>query len=283
VLQLKSLLVALADLTSASSASIDEAVRISRGSGAQITLLHAVPVPVMPQFGDDLEGDRDRAEARCEELAARLRERGALVADLPIVRIESPAQLVMTAIAEQNRDLVVLGLGNKAAIDRILLGSTVERVLRECPRPVWLARPPQRPQLTRILAAVDTSPAAGDAMRMGLLLARTFQARLELLRVFPESESRARSLPQQKESLPAFARGFDTEGVTIEYLPWEGEPGVRIVEAAHARKCDLLVIGMAGRRGLMRWIKTNMAERVARELPCSLLSVPPQPVKPQGT
>jgi nucleotide-binding universal stress UspA family protein len=183
-------------------------------------------------------------------------------------------ELVLHAVLAQPISLVALHGGSETRLKELLLGGTAARLLRDCSRPVWLSGPRPSKRLKRLLVAVDTSRAAGEAFRLSLALARLLDARLELLRVYPESESRARSYPHQQRELRDYAARFELGGLELEYLTWEGEAGQRIVEAAAARRSDLLVLGSAGRRGMQRWLRQPMVERVAGAAPCSLLCVP---------
>lgn len=262
------------DLLPSCEGTIKEARRVAEALDAELVLLHAVPVPTMPEFGDDTLGDRERAETRCRERAAELAQEGARVRLDPIVEVGCLSDVLLKAARAHPTALVVLGSGSKTKLERLLLGSNVETLLGECPRPVWIVHASERRAISRLLVAVDTSRPTGEALKAGAFLARKFGARLDLMCVFPESAKRAASLPKQQDDLRRYAADVDLDGVEVEYVAWEGEPGARIVEAASARDSDLLVLGAAGRRGIYRWLKLPLGEQVARALPCSLLSVP---------
>lgn len=254
---------------------VEEARRVGAATGAPLTLVHAVPVPSMPEFGDDSEGDRDRAEAQCRALLTELVEAGVRVSPEPVVKIEEPWDLILEIARTTASSFVFLGDGGKNRLDRILFGANVERVLRESPCPVWVVHPGKGAEIDRLLVATDTSRAASEALELGASLARQLGARIDLLRVFPETAPRSgRRLAAQQAELRTYASLFDLGGVELEYVTWEGEPGKRVVEAASARQADLLVLGSAGRRGIYRWLQRPMGEQVVRQLPCSLLCVP---------
>lgn len=250
--------------------TLEEGERVARAVGVELTVLHAVQVPTMPQFGDDTTAAREQAEVRCRELTRR---RGAPVSPDPVVGIARPGALVLETVRARPVSLVFLG-SHAETLDRLLLDSTVSSLLLECPRPVWVVRPRRRADFSRILVAVDTSRAAGEALQLAAALARSLGARLDVMRVFPEGPDRPASLPRQQEELRRYAAGFDLGGVEPQFVAWEGEPGERILQATTARSSDLLVLGSTGRRGLGRWLKRPMGERVAPMVPCSLLSVP---------
>jgi universal stress protein E len=257
--------------------TVEEAGRIAAVTGAGLTLVHAVPAPTLLQPGGDTLGDRDRAEGRCRELLAELREAGVRVSPDPVVSIDAPRDLIMEAAKAQPPSFVFLGESGKTNLDQVLFGSNVEKILRDSPAPVWVVRPRKRSGIDRLLVAVDTSPAAGGALELSASLAKLLGARLDMFRVSPETGPRSASVKVRQAELRRYASQFDLDGVDHEFVTWEGEPGRRILEAATVRRADLLVLGSAGRRGIQRWLQRPMGEQVVRQLPCSLLSVPAIP------
>lgn len=70
-----------------------------------------------------LEDVRERAEAAGVKVRTH-QERG------------SPAEIVLSTAAAKGADLVVLGTRGRRGLDRFLLGSVTDRVLRQSPTPV---------------------------------------------------------------------------------------------------------------------------------------------------
>jgi nucleotide-binding universal stress UspA family protein len=257
--------------------TIEEARRVAAVTGAALILAHAVPVQTMPEFGDDTTGDCERAGARCRALLSELTAEKVRVSPDPVVSVEELRGLIMRTARAQPLSFVFLGDGGKAELDRVLAGVNTEKILRESLAPVWVVCPRKRPGIERLLVAVDTSRAASEALKLSASLAKVLGARLDVLRVFAETQTRSASLAAQQAHLRRYASQFDLGGVDVEFVSWEGEPGKRIVEAARVRQADLLVLGSAGRRGIHRWLQRPMSEQVVRQLPCSLLSVPAVP------
>lgn len=55
-----------------------------------------------------------------------------------------------------------------------------------------------------------------------------------------------------------------------------GEPHGEVLKAAAEMRADLVVMGSLGRTGLTRILMGSVAEKVARELPCSLVMMKAQ-------
>jgi nucleotide-binding universal stress UspA family protein len=61
--------------------------------------------------------------------------------------------------------------------------------------------------------------------------------------------------------------------VHIDYLLSEDEPVTAILQAADEHKCDLIVMGSHGRRGLRRLLLGSVAEKIVRAATCPVLVV----------
>jgi len=55
------------------------------------------------------------------------------------------------------------------------------------------------------------------------------------------------------------------EGVKVQFLVWEGEPGEAILEAATAEGADIIVLGSHGRGAIGRLLLGSVSERVVRQ------------------
>ena len=119
-----------------------KALELAGPFGARVTLIHVTPPTILP-------GDVPMApvpELRESELA-----RGAaVVADVirqlgsPVVDTKNllgpPAEVVSDLASEQGFDLVVVGNKGRNAVTRVLLGSTADRLVHICQKPVLVVR-----------------------------------------------------------------------------------------------------------------------------------------------
>ncbi|MFB6207537.1 MAG: universal stress protein [Haloglomus sp.] len=113
---------------------------------AEITLLRVVdPIGVVYEAEahglPEAERWHDRATAAAERLLAtaadRARDAGAEAATA--VETGRPARAILAYVADHDIDQVVIGSHSKG-LERLLLGSTAERVLRRSPVPVTVVR-----------------------------------------------------------------------------------------------------------------------------------------------
>lgn len=136
-LPLHRLLVPTDGSTPAESA-LDAAVGIATDHGAGIRLLHVVDTASLgPDVGSYIDIDRleDHAERVLDEATERTTAAG--IEDVTqAVEYGSPHREINQFVEDNDVDLVVMGTQGLTGLDRYLLGSVTEKVLRTAPVPV---------------------------------------------------------------------------------------------------------------------------------------------------
>ncbi|MCZ4314268.1 universal stress protein [Comamonadaceae bacterium G21597-S1] len=134
-----------------SNAGLAEAVKLAKGLGARIRLLHVVdemPMAVSAEgFGGmsiDLLGLlREAGEQVLSQAKSQVEAAGVPV---DVVLVDSLSGRLSDHVTAQARswpaDLIVIGTHGRRGIGRMVLGSDAEQVLRHAPVPVLLFRMP---------------------------------------------------------------------------------------------------------------------------------------------
>lgn len=195
-------------------------------------------------------------------------------------------------VIEGTHDLVVVGTRNFGAVRRMLFGSTAIRLLHNCPKPVWVAKP--EPHLTpmKLLVASDLSVVSDDALRWAVRIGSSSGAKIHLIHVLQHPYARlrdaglieARREEHNREQSRAAAEERLTEqlrhvsGATrcdVEVHVAEGASVAddAVLQYVEAHQIDLLVMGTRGRTGIAGFLIGNTAERLVTAVGCSLLAV----------
>jgi len=125
----------------------EQAISLADVTGAEIIVLNVIDVnylqpSYLPSFREDLEKElRNEGNMAIKAFKEDLEERqcqGTCKNVKFISKIEEgkPHEVIINAMDEEDVDVVIMGTSGKHGLDRFLLGSTTERVVREATRPV---------------------------------------------------------------------------------------------------------------------------------------------------
>jgi nucleotide-binding universal stress UspA family protein len=287
------------DFSRHATRALQYAVPLAQQVGGKVTLLHAIDMPVVPAQLGALMTDEARltagAQSGLDQLAARLVP-GPLLGKT-VVRLGRAHEEIARAAKGQKIDLIVLAMRGRTGLQRALLGSTAERVVRHasCPvltvRPVRGKKPPAAGSknlaalINRILVPVDFSAGSQAVVRYAAGLARSIKAGLALLHVVEppplgvfaghEVESTryltgAHATAQKELARLATALCDELE---VEVLVREGHPAQGITLAARDWRSDLIVLSTRGLTGLRHIVLGSTAEAVVRHAPCPVLTI----------
>lgn len=130
------------DFSEHSRLAVECAAELAAAFGARVDLLHVVEEPVYPEFylpvsapAFELPELRARAEERLRELAAGV-EAGVPEGGVPAgveVRAGRSATEIAEFAKERRADLIVIASHGLHGLDRVLLGSVTERLMRHAP------------------------------------------------------------------------------------------------------------------------------------------------------
>jgi nucleotide-binding universal stress UspA family protein len=283
---------------------LDTAVDLAETNRARLTMLDVVePKPRIRRFtrkrcrtfDDHAEPGRDRSERL--RLLARNSQAGQRT-DLAL-SVGQPSVEVTRHVLEHDNDLVIVGGGGAGSTVMPALPSGVMHLLRKCPVPVWVMRPP-RPDKFRILALIDPDP--DDPVRDGLndrvlalatSLARRQHGELHVGHAMERtggftSQSTPHLAGEVADVLAQSANGVhrDRLGALLEIHRVAesgaelhlvtGHAGEVLPKLADGLRADLIVMGTVARTGMSGLIIGNTAETILQSVPCSVLAVKPE-------
>ena len=136
------------DFSSCGEAAWATALRAARGFGAEVVLVHVVVDT--PRFaegagGADLRATLQDAQQWAEREAGERvsAARAAGIAARSVVLTGVPQQQILDVASAEGVDLIVIGTHGRGGLERALLGSVADHVIRLAPCPVLSVRAPE--------------------------------------------------------------------------------------------------------------------------------------------
>ncbi|QLD85623.1 universal stress protein [Natronomonas halophila] len=129
------------DGSDATNPAVDEAIGLARETGAELHVLFVVEdIPYAPEMMDDqVEGQlREIGEDAIQDIRERASEEGVEV--VSALREGAPHNSILGYADEEGIDAIVMGTHGRSGLDRYLLGSVTERVVRTADVPVLTVR-----------------------------------------------------------------------------------------------------------------------------------------------
>lgn len=135
------------DFSQGTEEAMAYAFSVAQEFEASVTLLHVIPrLPDTddPQLQRQREVDRSRLmEESAHLLNGLIPEEAKAWCEVSVeIDLGQPYERIMSSVEEKHIDLLVMNIHGKSLMERALMGSTAERVIRGAPCPV-LAVPPQ--------------------------------------------------------------------------------------------------------------------------------------------
>lgn len=288
------------------AAAAPYAVTLARTSDARISLLAVVESATeragQPSIAAQEEDERHVTEstAYLESVAVAMRAHGHTVTT--VVRHGNPASEILAASEDEGCSLIVMSTHGRTGLERLRMGSVAQHVLRHAIIPTLVVRPGNgaptegTATIAAVMATLDGSPLAEQALPMATRIATALSIPLTLLRVipslaylasagwdagysayYPVSEESERDEEQSvARDLEAVAARLRTSGLDVR-TRWERSATSRATEVIAAvleeQPSGIAVMASHGRGGVLRWALGSTAEEVLNQSPCPILIV----------
>ena len=269
------------DLSPRAQKAIARAAQLADEHGAALTILHVLT---------DAAGNKARQREVALQVEKDLRRKVGTLSSGPdgraTIRVVTgtPFVEIIRRARQEAADLILVGAHGAQFIKDLLVGTTMEKIVRKGDRPVLAVKRPVRAPYHRVLVATDFSDPSRQALRLRLQLAPG--ARIYLLHAYQGLEGqlwradmtksqilryRHRVAQQSREQMKDFIRRMDLNGRSIVRLLRYGRAPHVITAAAQRLRPELVCVGSVGRTGLPQILLGSVAEHVLREVSCDIL------------
>lgn len=267
------------DFSPASCAAVLVASKVARVFNATVTILHVfqyvpqhrykVPVEWM------VEIIRRDVRQRLQETKGIFREAN-VQAEVMVVEDGIPSQQILNFVESCEAPLLVMGTHAVGGMDRFILGSTAEDVLRQAHCPV-ITVGPHVPSIAagdapfqEILYATDFGETSLAAVPLIDLLRQSVETHLRVLHV---STTRLSDTGEDKEQFGAVRKILKARG-DEEYVTLHGtNVSQAVVNEAERDRADLVILGVKRASAFASHAPPKIAFEIIAASPCAVLTV----------
>lgn len=274
------------DLSSISALAAQYATRLAQHTHARFSVVHVFNPVRLPS--SDVVGAhptpqdvRARDAQRLEALLESIRTQ---VPDAEMHFLDGdPTSTVIDFANREGVDLIVTGTHGGRTLDRLLLGSTAEAIVRKSPCPVMTIGPNVNLSLksekpfNRILCAMDFGEAAKAAAPAAMRMASNFDAQLRFLHVLPTGLYNGEPQPLVEQLFRQAMQHIITSSNVQANVECAVEYGTRIsdkiLEDSLTQRMDLVILGVRRRGNLVSRLPAGIAFQVIDGATCPVLTV----------
>lgn len=287
---MKSLLAAT-DFSDDARNAVQRAAMLAAEHHAQLTLLHVMNAPWLETLRQQL---RVSEEAESKLVADAQRQLNDLAAEaagpagaMPTAQVRIGRVVDETLAASAQTDLLALGARGWNPLRDMLLGTTADRLLHKCKRPVLVVKRAPQQAYKRVLVPVDFSPYSIAALHMARRIAPRasiiinhafdvpFEGKLWLAGVDEKTIQEYRIAARQ-EALNTIHSLIKETGCDAERCFSEvdrGDAAPLILAAETKTNADLIVMGKHGRSMIEETLLGSVTRHVLSDAKCDVLII----------
>ena len=269
------------DLSPRSDRALDRAVQIALARNARLVVLHVVEPSLVEPLANkpwhhNAPDPRTLAEQRLR------RDLGGTPVQIDVVIAHGKAvDLIHTTAAQHHCELIVTGTARDETLGRVLLGTTVEKLVRISDIPVLVVKNRPHGNYGHAVLTTDFSEGSRAAIRAAFKLLpevpyTLFHSYATPLGPTKEGATQAGARAITERDGTAFlANTPELAGKSLsDIVLAEGQPELAIARhVAEHEEVDLVVTGTHGRTGILRTALGSVADFMIERLPADLLVV----------
>jgi len=253
------------DMTEFSALALRYALLFQNRMGSKLTLLYAEMLDANSQPESQLR-EQLRAFAR------RVTPDAAGVATT--TSDDEPANAIVKTARGLHSDLIVMGTHGRNGLNRLVMGSVAESVLRDSDVPVMTVRPDladEAASIKTVLCPINFTDAARAALERASAIAEAFEAELIVMHVCEPSEQPLD--PDMERQFGSLVNPLIRKQTRFARVVTHGDAAERVLNTASGMHGGLLVIGAQHRRFSDASVIGTTTDRITRFAKIPVLTV----------
>jgi nucleotide-binding universal stress UspA family protein len=203
-----------------------------------------------------------------------------------IINQGNASDLILSFAQKHNVELIVMGTHGRRGFDRLVLGSTTDRVIRRAACPVLVVSNPSHNlmttapdgshRLSRIIYCTDFSDNSERALEYAISLTAEYDAELILLHATGGAPDVARAeaiIATRTEELDKLISEDKRKNLNVTVVVRFGKPYEEIVRHATESQTSLIVMTARGGDAIDRAVFGSTTYRVIQLGPCPVLAI----------
>lgn len=271
------------DLSCRCDRALDRSALLAGTWAARLVVVHALRRPQRVTDAPSWRRGIDPKQIAERRVRTDLRGADGIAVEVVVDRT-APVPLVLNTAKRAACNLIVTGVARDETLGRILLGTTVDALVRKSPVPVLVVKTRPRGPYRRVMVATDFSEGSRAALETAVTLLpdgstglfHAYDVALES-RVNDRMAAREAvgklALAQAREFLAA-TPSVQSNAHAIPVLCEYGNAETLLNELACTDQIDLVVLGSTGQRGLLGALLGSTAQRLVTALQSDVLVVP---------
>jgi len=291
-MELKSILCPI-DFSDFSAAAYQHALSLAEYYKARLVALHVVELWKYPfadyagqeaDYGKFSEMMSEGGEMQLHQFTQQYSV-GRIQPELVVDQGNAP-RCILSFAQKENIEGIVMGTHGRSGFDRLVLGSSTDRVIRKAACPVLVVsnaaqkaldvEPDRRHRLGRILYCTDFSHNSEQARGYAISLAAEYGAELALFHVaeIPSDVSKAEAIVAARtQELDKLFSGTERKNLTVRSAVRLGKPYEEIVRYANEAQANLIIMTARGGDAVDRAVFGSTTYRVIQLGPCPVLAI----------
>jgi nucleotide-binding universal stress UspA family protein len=271
------------DFSPESQNALKCAISLAKRYESKLFLAHAISEETFLTGAEVWPALIDTAQRNAEKNMARIEQDQDLqsLAHEVLLQAGETWEVLSRLVSDQNIDLIVMGTHGSGGIDKLMLGSTAEKVVRHAPCPVLTVGPRVRllslESFSNILYATDFSSGSLRALNYALSLAEEDRAELTMLHVIESLPVSDGEFVEWKRRDCERLRQLVPTGIDLPSQPEMevevGDPAEEIVRLADARNAELIVMGSHPSGAVSTHLPWTTLHHVLQHAHCPVLTV----------